>query len=105
MTSFWKHDEQSAILLALTHDRWKCIACLSVQTDQSVRLLILLPTVLWVCLLQYCNGAGTVTCQHCGGFKLKQPRTAAGALHLAGGLVKQCSASLEVVLQWQTANT
>lgn len=37
------------------------------------------------CCLQYCNGAGTVMCPHCGGFKLKQARTAAGQLKLTGG--------------------
>lgn len=42
------------------------------------------PTLCLLLCTQYCNGAGTVTCPHCGGFKLKQARTAAGQLQLKG---------------------
>jgi hypothetical protein len=59
-----------------------------------------LPCLFLRCLMcmQYCNGAGTVTCPHCGGFKLRQPRTAAGQLTSKGNtqLCKVICALVEV---------
>lgn len=54
---------------------------------------------------QYCNGAGTVTCPHCGGFKLKQARTAAGQLQLKDLAAASSSSRLQPLLSSSSSST